>query len=567
MNLRPSGGWMQNRELGDWLLLSNGLVLAILINLLASSFFFRVDLTEEKRFTIKEPTKKLLRDLDDEVFIEVFLEGDLNPGFRRFKKSIREILEEFRIYSGNKVSYTFTDPGLALGEKAKNEFMAGLAAKGIQGLRVIDTKSGERVEKIVFPGALVNYNGFEQGVMLLKGNRSQGSENVLNQSVEGVEFELANAIHKLAGASPRKIGFISGHGELDSLQLAGWVNELIGQYNVVRVDLSKKKKLDGYDVLVLAKPTRAFSEADKFKIDQFVMQGGRMLLLLDGMDASMDSAARGPYYAIPYSLNLDDMLFKYGVRIEPGLVQDHVSGKYPVVIGEMGAQPQIIPMDWPFYPLITNYANHPITRNLDATLTRFVSKLDTVKAIGIKRTGLLFTSAYSRIMAPPVKIDMDDLRKQNKRDQFGEGVIPIAYLMEGSFTSLYKNRFLPEGFDAVDFRDGGLPSKIIVMGDGDLARNEINPHTRKPLALGFDPVTGYTFANEDLLMNSISFLLEENGLISLRNKEVKIRPLDKEKIRNERIWWQVLNLAVPLGALITFGLIRTAWRKRKYSRF
>src|SRR5882762_4982898 len=213
---RPMGSWKQSRQLGDWLLLANGIVFVVLVNLMASSLFFRIDLTEEKRYTIKAPTKKLLRDLDDHVYIEVFLEGDLNPGFRRFRKSVAETLEEFRIYSDNKVHYTFTDPALARSDKARNEFMAGLASKGVHGMRVIDTKGGERTEKIVFPGALLSYDGFENGVMLLKGSRALGSQEVLNQSVEGVEFEIANAIEKLTNVARKRVGLLKGHGELDS---------------------------------------------------------------------------------------------------------------------------------------------------------------------------------------------------------------------------------------------------------------------------------------------------------------------------------------------------------------
>src|SRR5882762_7321538 len=213
---KPIRSWKQSRQLGDWLLLANGIVFVVLVNLMASSLFFRIDLTEEKRYTIKAPTKKLLQNIDDQVYIEVFLEGDLNPGFKRFRKSVEETLEEFRIYSNNKVHYTFTDPASAISEKAKNEFMAGLAAKGVHGMRVIDTRGGERTEKIVFPGALVSYDGFENGVMLLKGSRALGSQEVLNQSVEGVEFEIANAIEKLTNVARKRVGLLKGHGELDS---------------------------------------------------------------------------------------------------------------------------------------------------------------------------------------------------------------------------------------------------------------------------------------------------------------------------------------------------------------
>ena len=471
--------WKQRKETGDWLLLANILVLIALINLIASLYFFRIDLTDEKRYTIKTPTRQLLQELEDEVFIEVFLEGDLNPGFKRFQKSIRETLNEFRIYSNNKVQFIFTDPAQAASEKAKNEFMSELSSKGISGMRVIDNKEGERLEKVVFPGALVSSNGFESGVMLLKGNRGRSSQEVLNQSIEGVEFELANAISKLSSIQRKKVGFLTGHGELDSLEIASLNNALLEKYDVVKVNLQRKNVLTGYDALILAKPRRPFSEQDKFKIDQYLMKGGKLLMLLDKFEASMDSASRENYFASPIDTRLDDQLFKYGIRINSEIIQDRVAAKYPIVIGKVGNRPEIMQMEWPFFPLLNHYAEHPITRNLDATLTRFVSSMDTVKALGVKKTPLLMTSAYSRKLGAPVKVGVDDLRK-TPPENFNAGEIPVGYLLEGKFNSLYANRFLPSGVDSTSFVSQSAPTQLIVIADGDVARNEINPRTNEP---------------------------------------------------------------------------------------
>ena len=559
--------WKQSKKVGDLLLLVNGLMLVLLINGLASFYFFRIDLTEEKRYTIKPQTKELLAKLDDEVFVEVFLEGDLNPGFKRFQKSIRETLEEFRIYSNNKINYVFTNPNQAVGDKARNEYMAELNSKGISPMNIIENKDGQRVEKFVFPGALVSYGGFESGVMLLKGNRAQGSQEALNQSIENVEFELGNAIYKLTNTNRKKIGLVKGHGELDSLQLASFNASLLEQYDVFRADLSKSKSIASYSALIIAKPRSEFSESEKFRLDQYIMKGGKVLFLLDRLDANMDSASSENYFAFPYNLNLDDQLFRYGVRINQDLVQDRVAGKYPIVVGNAGNQPQMMQLDWPFFPLINQYADHPITRNLDAVQTKFISSIDTVKAIGIKKTPLLFSSPYSRKLAAPVKVGVDDLRKQLKDENFQGGKIAIAYLLEGEFTSLFKNRFAPVSVDTIGFKEQSLPTKIIVVADGDIARNDINPRENKPQQLGYDPFARYTFANTDLLLNMVAYLTDENGLIKARNKEVKIRPLDKEKIRNNRAYWQVLNIVLPLVVLIVFGLILTYLRKRRYSNF
>ncbi|MFN8888087.1 MAG: gliding motility-associated ABC transporter substrate-binding protein GldG [Cyclobacteriaceae bacterium] len=559
--------WRTSKKIGDLLLWANGLVLLVLINVLASTHFFRIDLTEEKRYTIKPQTKEMLANLDDEVFVEVFLEGDLNPGFKRFQKAIRETLDEFRIYSNNKIKYTFTDPNQAIGEKARNEFMSDLAAKGISPMNVIETKDGQRVEKFVFPGALVSYGGFETGVMMLKGSRAQGSQEVLNQSIENVEFELANAIYKMANTNRKKLGWVKGHGELDSLQMASFNAALLEQYDVFKTDLSKKKSFNHYDALIIAKPCAEFSEKEKYHLDQYLMRGGKALLLLDRLDASMDSASSENYFAFPYNLNLDDQLFKYGVRINSDLIQDRVSGKYPIVVGNAGNRPQMMQLDWPFFPLLNQYADHPITRNMDAIQSKFVSSIDTVKAVSVKKTPLVFSSAYSRKLTAPVKVSVNDLRRQLKEESFASGKIPVAYLLEGTFTSVYKNRFVPEGVDSAKFLEQSVPTKIIVMADGDIARNDINPRENKPQQLGYDPFSRYTFANQDLLLNMVAYLTDENGLIKTRNKEVKIRPLDKEKIRNERTYWQLINLVLPLIVLVAMGLLLTYMRKARYARF
>ena len=555
----------KSKKLGDLLWLANGLVLAIVVNMAASHFFFRLDLTEEKRYSIKEPTQILLENLDDDVYIEVFLAGDLNAGFKRLQRSIEELLAEFRITSGNRVHYTFTNPEAALSQKAQSEFMNELVSKGISPMNVIDNKGGQRTEKLVFPGAVVSYGGFEKGVMLLKGNRASSSEEVLNQSIEGLEYELANTIQQLANTNPKRIGLLTGHGELDSLKIASFNNALLDKYGVFKVDIARKKAVENYDLLIIPKPTRSFSELDKLKLDQFVMHGGKLLVVMDRLDAVMDSASRQDYFAFPYTLNMENMLFKYGVRINPDLIQDRIAARYPIVTGQVGNRPQMMQMDWPFFPLVNLYADHPITRNLDATLLRFASSIDTVKATGVKKTPLLYTSPASRKMGTPVKVSVNDLRNNTNPDQFQSGPIPVGYLLEGEFTSLYKDRFLPDGSDGITVKEKSVPTKIIVVADGDIARNDVNLRTGQPQQLGFDPISSYTFANENLLMNMVAYLVDDDGLISTRSKEIKIRPLNKTKAEEDRAFWQMANLVLPLVVLFAFGLIRAFLRKRKYS--
>jgi gliding-associated putative ABC transporter substrate-binding component GldG len=556
----------KSKKLGDILLFLHGVVILVLVNLVSSEFFLRADLTEEKRYSIKQPTVDMLRNLDEEVFIEVYLEGELNAGFRRFRNSIRETLEEFRIHSGNKVKYTFIDPATAISQKAQSEFMNELASKGIQPTRVIDKKEGQRIEKLIFPGAVISYAGAEAGVQLLKGNKASTPEEEINQSIEGVEYELANALYKLTNDSPRRIGLVTGHGELQGAEAAAFRAALTEVCDAGEVSLLDKD-LDTYDALVIAKPVSAFSEIEKYQLDQYLIRRGNVLFLIDKLEANMDSASQEAYFAFPYNLNLDDQLFRYGVRINMDLVQDRMAGRYPVVTGKSGNKPQIQLMDWPFFPLINRYADHPVTMNLDMVQLRFASSIDTVKARGIRKTPLLFTSQYARTVTAPVNVSIHTVRKDIRPEDYSRSFIPVAYLLEGRFTSLYKNRFPPEGADPRQFREQEREGKIIVIADGDLARNVVNPRTGEPQPLGFDPFSNYTFASRDLLMNMMAWLTDENGLIRVRNKEVKIRPLDKEKIASEKLKWQVVNLGLPLLLILVYGVVRTVLRKKRYARF
>jgi gliding-associated putative ABC transporter substrate-binding component GldG len=555
----------KGKRVGDMLTLVNGLLLVILINLFAALFFFRVDLTEEKRHSIKPVTKAMLEKLEDVVYVEVYLDGDLNAEFKRLRNSIRETLEEFSIYSGGKVQYKFTDPMQALSQKAQSEFLRELASKGIQVLPVIETNEGERVEKLVVPGALVSYDGNEKGVMLFRQNIVERSQEVINQSIEGLEYELASTIFKLNSVERKRVTFLSGHGELDTVATASLREALKEQYDVKQADITETDTLSG-NVVIIARPVRTFSETDKFKLDQYIMKGGNVMFFIDQMHASMDSASMESNYAFPYQTGLMDQLFKYGVRVNPDLIQDRFSASYPVVVSEVGDQPQIMQMEWPFFPLIYQHADHPISRNVDAALTRFISSVDSVRADGVKKTALFFSSQYSRKLITPVKVSVNDLRKNVKTETFNEGPIPVAWLLEGNFTSLYKNRFLPEGVQKEGYLSNGT-AKMVVVGDGDFVRNDINPRNGMAQQLGMDPISGRVFANELIVMNMVAYLTDQNGLITARNKEVTIRPLDKERIKTEKTFWQMINIGLPLIIIVLFGIALSWIRKRTYANF
>lgn len=544
-----------------------GLMILVILNQLAAHVPMRWDLTEEKRFSIQPATKELLRSLQEVVYVDVYLDGELPAGFVRLKRSIRETLDEFRIYAGDNLQYKFTDPDQAATQSSRNQFYASLAEKGIQPSNVIDTKEGQRTERLVFPGAVVAQGTRERGVLLLKGNKGAGPDEQLNQSIEGLEYELASAIRGLSSGDRQRIGLIRGHGELSDRDISDFTTSLSSQYHVGEVDLSIYQDLIGYDALVVLKPVQPFSELEKYNLDQFIMQGGKAMFFLDALQLDMDSIRGEGTYAFPFETNLDDMLFRYGVRINKDLVVDRFGQRYPIVVGSLGNQANLQWMPWPFYPLINRTGDHPIVKNLDAISARLVSSIDTVKADEVQKTPLLFSSQYSIKAAYPVKVGLNDLRKEFNPETFNQGPIPVAYLLEGTFTSLYKNRMEPEGVTNRDLLNEGN-SKIVVVADGDMMTSQINPRTDRPLPMGFDLAAQQElFANRDFLLNSMAYLLNDQGIINARNKEIKIRPLDSVRIAESKLYWQLFNLITPLLLLLFYGISRHFLRKRKYASF
>jgi ABC-2 type transport system permease protein len=556
---------LESKKLEDILKFLIVMVSVVLINELASRHFWRFDLTSEKRYSISDATKNLLTNLDDVVFVEVYLTGHLPSDFERFRKSIGETLEQFRAYGGRKIQYAFVDPIQAKGNQARNEAINRLGQMGIQPTNVMATEKGQRTERLVFPGAAIFYQNKSIGITLLKGDQGASSQQILNQSVEGIEFELASAIQDLTEIERKAVGLVKGHGELDSLEGAGLKLALNERYRTQSTYLTED--LSGFDALVIAKPKQPFSERDKYHLDQYIMNGGRVMFMIDAVEVDSDSIGGEGTVAVPIDLNLTDMLFQYGVRLNNNLVMDMNASLFPAVVGQMGNQPQIRPLLWPYYPLINQFANHPIVRNLDAVSLKYASTVDTVRADGIKKTPLMFTSQYTRLSQAPFMLSLNMMRAEMKPELFTSSHQPVGYLLEGSFSSLYQNRFLPAFASKDAFKATSEPAKIIVVGDGNLARNEVNPQNGRPFPLGFDPILQTTLGNKDFIMNSLSYLLNDEGLILARNKEVTIRPLDKFRAQDQKTFWQVLNLAVPITLVVLFGILKFYLRRRKYARF
>ena len=548
--------------------LAIGIVGLFLLNLFAQQYFFRIDLTEEKRYSILDATQALLRNLEQEVEITVYLAGEgLPPDFRRLQRSVRETLDEFSVYADGNLSYRFVDPLQATSPERRQAFIQELGQAGIQPNRVFAEEDGRRIQKMVLPGAIVAADSNQTSAMLLNGDRAANPQETLNQSIENVEYELASAIRRVVAAERKKVAMVKGHDELPPRDIAGLTQAVSQTYDLYELTLPEKDVIPPYDALIVGQPQEAFSKADQYKIDQYIMRGGKVLFFIDPLRIDMDSIGENGSFAFPLDLRLDDQLFRYGVRINPTLVQDINAGVYPIVVGEVGGQPQIVPLPWPFFSVVNRYAKHPIVRNLDALYLRFVSSMDTVQAPGIRKTPLVFTSQYSRVLNTPIVVDLNELRQEPNPAQFRAGPQAVAYLLEGSFTSVFKNRILPDSVNKTTYLESGVPTKLIVCSDGDLIRNEVNRQNNNPYPLGFDPITERTFANEAFVLNALAYLTDEDGLISARTKEITARPLDKVKVEAQATWWQVTNLVAPVLLIILFGAIKYYLRQRKYARF
>ncbi|MGA0557280.1 gliding motility-associated ABC transporter substrate-binding protein GldG [Larkinella sp. VNQ87] len=542
-----------------------GIVLAALVavNLLSSFLFFRVDLTEEGRYTLSDATQNLLANLDDDIHVNVYLTGNLPPGFKRLETSIRETLAEFQARTDQTLTYRFIDPTANPNEKERTAFQTQLLQKGLTPTNLnFSSEGNQRTEQLIYPWAIVSYQGRELPVLLLRGNRTNSAEEQLNQSIENVEYELASAIRRLTVKKKKLLGVAVSYTDVEPLRMSDILATLQEFYVIKLIDLQASRDLVGLDGLIVPKPDRPFSEADKYKIDQFVVNGGKALFFVDGL--KIDSIGREGTYAQPLNLNLNDLFFRWGVRVNNDIIKDLSCALIPLNVGNMGDKPNVQLLPWRFFPLINNFGRNPIVRNLDAVYSRFTSTLDTVQAVGVAKTPLLLSSQYTKILKAPALVSYNEARQQPDPRTYDSGVQLIACLLEGRFQSLYANRILPGDPRAATFKAQGEPSKIVICSDGDLLINDINYRTNTPYPLGYERFSKNTFANKDFVVNAVNYLLDDNGIIAARTRQVTLRPLDKIRLREERFSWQLLNL---LGPLVLVGFVGVIWqftRRRKY---
>ena len=541
-------------------------IIIILVNVISNFFSFDIDLTEEKKYTLSDNSKKILSQVDDILTIKVYLEGELPTGFQMLSSSINDFLINCK-KENSQIQFEFIDPN-DNNETKRQEIYTQLQSQGLFPTDLTIKKTSETSRKIIFPGAIMYFKEKRESVNLLENNFSLSPQENINNSIENVEFHLISTINKILNNRKDNIAFLKGNGELLSTQTFDITNSVNNDnnnlnyyYNVEEFDLKKfefdsinnqpdislqLKNLNRYKVIIIAKPTIPFNKLDKFLIDQYIMNGGKLLLLIDGVNATIDSInnQNGYFIAKKNDLNLDDQLFKYGVRINSDLVQDLRSTEIPIVTGYSNNRPIQELFKWPYFPLISSKSNHPITNNLDGIKSDFISSIDTLKN-NIKKTILLESSNNSRLVQSPSKVSLGIIENPPPAESYNKENIPLAVLLTGKFTSVFKNRIVPKNND-INFKSSSDSTSIIIVSDGDLIANEVSS-SGNAFPLGYDKFINYTFdGNKKFIINAIQYLNDQNGLIKLRSKNIKLRLLNNDIISNYRMPITIINLILPI---------------------
>lgn len=558
-------GWLQ------FLTVVAGIILAAS----AASFIrLRFDLTEDKRFTLSESTRKVLNHLNNDIFIQVYLDGEIPIPLKRLKRSVGDMLEEFGIASGRKIDYEFINPSGAKDSRQREAQYQALVKKGLVPLRLeAGDAEGGSTQKIIFPGMIVNYNGVEVPVNFLSNNQSIPYEQNILHSVEGLEYEMIQTVATLTSDTVKKVAFIEGQSEIPEIETADITFNLAKYFTIDRGTIGGKPGvLDKYSAVVIAGPEKVFSESDKLVLDQYVMNGGKVLWLIDEVAVNSDSLVFGETVGLYRPLNIEDQLFRYGVRINPLIVQDIECEPIRLMVMTGGTRQQVVPAPWVYYPLLKPSANHAITRNLNRVEGRFVNYIDTVGLDpAIRKEILLSTSSFSRTISPPVIIRLKEAELPLVEKEFNKSNLPVAVLLEGIFPSAFKNRMISNLTDDKNLKIAteSKKTRMIVIADADIIRNEVQRSglNETPLLLGKNKYTGEEYGNKDFLINCLNWLVDNDGLMELRSRELKLRLLNTHEIKTQRLKWQILNIAGPILVVILAGLFYNYFRKRSYTRY
>jgi len=547
----------------------------VLIALISGRKFFRIDLTEENRYTLAPASRELMRELDEQVYVRIYLAGELPAEFVHFQKSIRELMNDFRAYGGDNLQYEFINLYDESDEALRNRIIAGLYDRGLRVTNIqMRDREGGASGRIIFPGAMISSGGYEMPVNLLKNNPAISHEQNLNNSIETMEYEFVRAIGSLIAERIPRIAFIEGHGELDSVLTHSLMDELKNFFQVDRGHINGNVEvLTDYEALIIARPDRDFSEADKFALDQYIMQGGKVLFFLDPVDPFADSLTGGTTVALARPVGLEELIFRYGVRVNYDLVADLQCNLVPVNIAPAGEPAKFTMVPWVYHPLLAGPANHPVTRGLNYIRSTFASSMDTLDGSGgvVRKTILLSSSGASRTREVPVYISMEEVTRQPDPELYNRSDLPVAVLMEGSFNSFYKNYPVPPGVTPADWQVIGQsePASLFVATDGDLPANEVQFEggTFRAQPLGYDRYTRQTFGNREFILNVISYMTDRTGIMELRSREFKLRLLNREVTGDSGrvLKWRLLNTLLPVTLVVLAGLLFQYFRKRRYT--
>lgn len=541
-----------------------GCLIVLLLNCLSANLFFRIDLTSDKRHSVSQPTKQLMAGLNEEVEVTIYLDGDMNSGFLRLKRSVAELLDELSIYAPEGITYSFTNP-TSLPQEEQKQLMQLFAENGISPTTIYErNRDGKSVQRLLFPWLKISYGDKQQWVSLLKNIKGNSGEENLNISIESLEFQLTDALRLLTQKEIQKIAFIEGHGELSDYNTWDISLALSRYFQIDRGVLGTDASvLDDYKAIIIAAPTQPFSENDKYIIDQYIMRGGRVLWLIDGIRLDENSlSTTGMSPTIPMDVNLTDMLFRYGVRVNPMIVQDQQCLLVPVNVASSGEPAHFEPMPWYFAPLLLTSPNHPVSRNLPQVTGTFVSCLDMVgQNDNLRRDVLLATSNATHIISAPAAINVEEI--ELTPDYFNLAYVPVAVALDGVFPSLFAHRLMPQNITNAPAKlKESVPTKQIVMASGSFISNDIQDG--QPLPVGYDRYTQTQFGNRDFFVNALLYLTDDQGWINLRNKQLKIRLINKNIATNARLPLQLVNVGMPLLLLAIFGVVFLWMRRRVY---
>ena len=545
------------------------LLILLLVNFSSRLFFKRFDLTTDNRYSLNDFTKNQLENLEDVIFLRVYLEGDLPAEFKQLQNSTKEILDEMRVYAGSNLQYEFINPSENPDKKVRQSVYRELSKKGLQ-YSNLTTREGDKMsEQIVFPGAILAYREKEYPIQLLKNTMGTSPEVMMNNSIQQLEYEISSVIKKVTTNLPKKIAFITGHGEANSIEVQSICKSIGEFYQYDRIEINGKlDALNNFSAALIVGPDSSYSEKDKYILDQFIMNGGKTMWFIEHTEVNTDSLRKNAItLGLEKDINLNDQLFKYGARVNSNLIMDIQSLPIPVVTGMSGDQPKQELFPWYYFPLIFSSVKHPITNNLDAISTKYVGTIDTVGAKNIKKTPLLFSSDYSKLVNVPTRVALNILRDPPNEKRFNKGPQILAVLLEGEFESNFKNRISSKISDNIDFKfqEKSAKNKMIVISDADIIQNEVTPDGKQFLELGYYRFTKRMYGNKDFILNSLSYLLEDDGLILSRVKEFKLRLLNKQTVLKERRKWQIFNTALPIIFVILIGLFIGLSRRKKYS--